>query len=61
MSSYGNFSIKDRQYRDSDTFSRPGLFESNKVNELVLQGFQKHKERWRELCSYFRFYPDHFL
>jgi len=61
MASYGNFSIKDRQYRDSNTFSRPELFETNKVNELVLQGFQKHKERWRELCSYYRFYPDYFL
>lgn len=61
MSSYGNFSIKDRKYRDSDTFQRPGLFETNKNNELVVQGFQKYKEQWRELCSYFREYPDHFL
>lgn len=61
MSSYGNFSIKDRKYRDSDTFQRPGLFETNKINDLVVQGFQKHKEKWKELCSYFRFYPDRFL
>mgnify|MGYP000849217677 FL=1 len=61
MASYSNFSKKDRRYRDSDTFQRPGLFETNKVNELMVQGFQKHKEKWRELCSYFREYPDHFL
>jgi tRNA G37 N-methylase TrmD len=54
MSSYNNFSFKDRAFRDSDTFKRPDLFETNKVNQLVLQGFQKHKEKWRELCSYFR-------
>lgn len=61
MSSYKNFSIKDRQFRDSDTFKRPDLFETNKVNEQILKGFQKHKEKWRELCSYFRYYPDRFL
>lgn len=61
MTSFNNFSFKDRAFRDSDTFKRPDLFETNKVNELVLQGFQKHKEKWRELCSYFRFYPDRFL
>lgn len=54
MSSHGNFSIKDRKFRDSDTFQRPGLFETNKVNELVVQGFQNNKEKWKELCSYFR-------
>jgi len=61
MASYNNFSKKDRQYRDSDTFNRPGLIETNKVNELVIQGFQKNKDKWRELCSYFREYPDYFL
>ncbi len=61
MASYANFSFKDRKYRDSDTFNRPDLFETNNVNDLMLQGFQKHKDKWRELCSYFRFYPDIFL
>lgn len=35
--------------------------ETNKVNELMLKGFAKNKEKWRELCSYFRWYPDRFL
>ncbi len=61
MASYQNFSHKDRAFRDSDTFKRPGLFETNRVNELMIQGFQKNKEKWRELCSYFRYYPDRFL
>lgn len=61
MASYKDYSRKDRQFRDSDTFKRPGLFETNKINKLALKGFQKDKEKWRELCSYFRFYPDRFL
>lgn len=61
MAHYKKYSVKDRAYRDSDTFKRPGLFEVSKVNELVLLGFQKYKAKWRELCSYFRYYPDHFL
>lgn len=61
MPSHNNFSHKDRAYRDSDTFKRPGLFETNQTNEKVLSGFQKHKEKWKEMCSYFRHYPDKFL
>ena len=44
MSSYKNFSIKDRQFRDSDTFKRPDLFETNKVNEQILKDFKNIKK-----------------
>ena len=61
MSSYKNFSIKDRQFRDSDTFKRPDLFETNKVNEQILKGFQNIKKNGVNYVNYFRYYPDRFL
>ena len=61
MPSFKNFSKKDRVNKDSDTFKKPDLFETNKINENQINEFQLHKEKWRELLSYFRWYPDKFL
>ncbi len=61
MASFKNFSHKDRQRLDGDSFTSDEFVERTKINELVKQGFQKHKEKWRELCSFFRHYPDIFL
>lgn len=56
-----NFSIKKQINQASDFNSKPENMETSKVNELMLKGFDKNKEKWRELCSYFRHYPDKFL
>lgn len=61
MPSFNNFSQKDRANKDADTFKRPDLFETTKVNENQIKDFQMKKEKWRELLSYFREYPDKFL
>ena len=61
MSSFKNFSKKDRQKKDNDTFLNPQNYESNNINNLQLKSFENVKEKWRELCSYFRWYPDKFL
>lgn len=49
-----NFSIKKQADRKSDFNSKPDNFETNQINTLMVKGFQKNKDKWRELCSYFR-------
>ena len=61
MSSHKKYSIKDRSIKDSDFTKNPQLSETRKVNENQKDGFGKVKDKWRELCSYFRYYPDKFL
>lgn len=61
MSSYNNYSQKDRSVKDSEAFSSPQDVETNLVNENMIKDFQSQKDRWREYCSYFREYPDKFL
>ena len=56
-----NFSTRKQANQTSDFNSKPENMETSKVNELMLKGFDKNKEKWRELCSYFRHYPDKFL
>lgn len=61
MSSYNNYSPRERAKLDADAFKSPELVESNRVNEKQIKTFDSVKETWREYCSYFRAYPDHFL
>lgn len=61
MASHKNYSKKDRQVKDSDTFKNPQNFETNKVNQNSIKNFADIKERWKEMCSYFRWYPDKFI
>ncbi len=61
MSSYNNFSLKDRARKDSNFNTNPDNFEVRKVNKKQVKDFQALKPKWRELCSYFRYYPDKFL
>jgi hypothetical protein len=61
MASWNNFSKKDRQVKDNDTFKNPQNFETNNINNNQIKNFENVKEKWRELCSYFRWYPDKFL
>jgi len=61
MASQSNFSKKNRGTKDSDTFLDPQNNETNNINNLQVKGFEGSKEKWRELCSYFRHYPDRFL
>ncbi len=61
MSSYNNFSKKDRARKDSNYNTNPDNFEVRKVNKDKIKSFEKLKPKWRELCSYFRFYPDRFI
>ncbi|WP_336761580.1 DNA-packaging protein [Paenibacillus sp. USHLN196] len=61
MSSHKNYSQKERNHLDSDAFKSPELFETNNVNQIMVKSFEDMKDKWREYCSYFRSYPDHFL
>lgn len=63
MSSYSNFSQKSRQEKDSvgNLFDSPHLIDKSKANENKIKSFESQKEKWRELCSYYRYYPDHFI
>ncbi|MGV6936003.1 DNA-packaging protein [Paenibacillus sp. CMM36] len=61
MASHKNYSQRDRKHLDADAFKSPENFETNNVNELMLKSFDDMKDKWREYCSYFRQYPDHFL
>lgn len=54
MAGYSNFSKKSRQIKDSDTFLNPQNKETNNINNIQVRSFQNNKEKWRELCSYFR-------
>jgi len=57
ITSQNNFSKKSRSIKDSDTFSNPQNFETNNINNLQIKNFENIKDQWRELCSYFRWYP----
>lgn len=63
MSSHQNYSYKSRQIKDSNgnTFNSPHLVDKSKVNENKIKSFESVKPQWKELCSYFRYYPDHFI
>lgn len=61
MASHENYSLKDRARKDSNHNTNPDNFEVRKVNKNKIKDFQSLKPKWRELCSYFREYPDRFL
>lgn len=63
MTSYNNFSQRSRQEKDSvgNLFNSPHLIDNRKTNENKLKSFEDLKPKWKELCSYFRYYPDHFI
>lgn len=61
MTSINKYSTKKEEIRSRDLNNNPQESETNKVNELMLKGFDKNKEKWKELCSYFREYPDKFI
>jgi hypothetical protein len=63
MASYNSFSHKSRQEKDSmgNLFNSPHLIDPNKTNENKIKSFESVKPQWKELCSYFRYYPDHFI
>jgi hypothetical protein len=63
LSSYNNFSHKSRHVKDSmgNLFNSPHLIDNNKTNENKIKSFESLKPKWKEMCSYFRYYPDHFI
>lgn len=61
MASIKKFSEAKKNTRNSGYSHDPQKKETNKVNELLKRGFEVNREKWRELCSYFRYYPDKFL
>jgi hypothetical protein len=61
MSSHKDFSKKNRAIKDSDFNSNPNNIEVRQVNKNQIKDFQSLKPKWRELCSYFREYPDRFI
>lgn len=54
MASHSNFSKKSRGVKDNNKFNNPQNIETNKINENQIKSFENQKEKWRELCSYFR-------
>lgn len=61
MASHKNFSLKSRAKINSDFNTNPDNFEAREVNKNQIKDFQSLKPKWRELCSYFREYPDRFI
>ena len=61
MSRFIPFSQKRRIVNESGYSNNPEEVETNAVNTIKLKSFENVKEKWRELGSYFRRYPDHFL
>lgn len=61
MASVSKFSKKKQESQASELGKDLQDVETNNVNGNMIKGFQKNKEKWRELCSYFRWYPDKFL
>ena len=47
--------------KKADFTDKPEQYERNNTNEMKIKSFQNVKEKWRELCSYFRAYPDRFI
>lgn len=63
MSSHNNYSFKSRQEKDSkgNLFNSPHLIDNRTENENKIKAFVDVKPKWKEMCSYFRYYPDHFI
>ena len=61
MASINKFSTVKEDVRNSDFNNNPQNVETNNVNDMMKKGFEANKEKWRELCSYFREYPDKFI
>ena len=59
MTSHNNFSIKSRQELESmgNLFNSPHLIDKVSYNDMKLKSFELQKDKWREMCSYFRYYP----
>lgn len=63
MASFKNFSKVDRAKKDGviGKFNNINNTERTKVNENMTEAFSGSKEKWRELLSYYRAYPDRFI
>lgn len=61
MGIWNNFSFKSRGIIDNDFNFNPQTIENRKTNQNQLDGFNKVRDKWAMLCSYFRQYPDHFI
>lgn len=57
-----NYSHRSRANKDKDFNDRyDNNTQKRRVNDFAVYEFEPKKERWRELISYFRMYPDMFL
>lgn len=61
MAHLKNYSKKSRQHKDSDFNYNPQNIENRKTNQDQQEGFEKVRDKWTMLCSYFRHYPDKFI
>lgn len=61
MAAHKNYSKKDRAIKDSDYNDNPQHTETRSVNQQQKEGFEKVRDKWTMLCSYFREYPDRFI
>lgn len=56
-----NYSVKKQANQSKNFSDKVSEKATRKTGELELKGFEKNKEKWKELCSYFREYPDKFI
>ena len=63
MASYKNFSRENRRKKDVETtkYSDINTEPRTTIAEQEVFSFSKNKEKWRELCSYWRANPDRFI
>ncbi len=63
MASYRNFSRENRRQKDIETNKYSDINNEPRTTlaEQEVFSFSKNKEKWRELCSYWRAYPDKFI
>lgn len=63
MASFKNFSKSNRSQKDGlvTKYNDINKSERTKINQNQIEAFAETKEKWRELLSYFRAYPDKFI
>lgn len=62
MATYEKYSHRKQEIQGSEYNSNPDEVEGvRRTNDKRKEGFEKVKGKWREMCSYFRSYPDKYL
>ena len=63
MSSHKHFShnVFSSRASSGDLHNAKHMIDNQKVTENQILRLQQSKEKWKEMCSYFRHYPDYFI